>query len=175
MYISISREKHIFDSGLESFFYLFVNGVFTIVIFLYDFEELITTSNLTDTTIKTATTGSLSLYGFLFFATITYDFWSRYTSVFLKHNMILNILLALWLFYLGITIAFLIFVLMSHYDKSFTDNVETIFSIINYLKFTALVPLVISIVECIRFAVENHNKKLDENQKMRDFYKSIAV
>lgn len=182
MYISNSSEKHIFDNGLDVFLYFIITVVFSVVVFIFDAGDLLVEASLNydDSAIQISITNSLSVSGFLFFVSIAYDFWSRYNSVFAKEKCIFDILLILWIVFFLIAIMFLIFVFMGFNKTYFISKQASILSVIKAVNYTAIIPIVISVIEGFRFIIEYHKSVVEKNTKKanrekQDYYRESSV
>lgn len=182
MYISNSSEKHIFDSGLDVFFYFIITVMFSCVVFLFDVSELLVEASAAydDITVQITTTSSLSIVGLLFFSSIAYDFWSRYNSAIAKVKCIYDILLFLWIGFFCIALLFLCFVFMWSNQALFLKYQSCIMSIIKIANYGALVPFIISAVEGCRYIAEYHHEVIDKNTRQfnkskQEYYHKTAV
>lgn len=182
MYNSNSNENHIFDGGLDVFLYFFITVIFSVGVFLFDVGDLLVKFNVsyTDIALQVSTTNSLSVSGFLFFASIAYDFWSRYNTVLVKEKYIRNILLFLWILFFLVTVVFLLFIFMRFNENLFISKQSDILATIKRINYVAAIPIIISVIEGIRFIIEHHEKLLEnstkkDNQKKRDIYRKSSV
>lgn len=182
MYISNSSEKHIFDSGLDVFFYFLITVIFSSVVFLFDVSDLFVEASAAydDITVQIAITSSLSIVGFLFFSSIAYDFWSRYNSAIAKVKCIYDILLFLWIGFFCIALLFLCFILMWSNRVLFLKYQSCIMSIIKIADYCAFIPFIISAVEGCRYIAEYHHEIIDKNTKQvnkskQEYYHKTSV